>query len=149
MSFQPFPVANSVVLTGALSICGCVFQEVCCQDRRISYRGLADIPCTMAEEPDYILDFSSKAIGQGQPADSAASAPGDAPVEAVPDQQDAPAQPSHRKWIGVHFKCCDVYSRIWRNREGTAYAGYCPRCNRKIQAQIGPDGVSARFFTAG
>ena len=102
----------------------------------------------MAEEPDYILDLSSEAAGQESPAESAVPPPGDDPAAAASDEQDASAEPSQRKWIGVHFQCCDVYSRIWRNREGSAYVGYCPRCNRKIQARIGPDGVSARFFKA-
>jgi hypothetical protein len=97
----------------------------------------------MAENPDYILDLSSAAAGpQGQDRPSQGAAPVD---DASGGQPDGPAS---RKWIGVHFKCCDVYSRIWRNREGTMYAGHCPRCSRKVQAKIGPDGVSARFFTA-
>lgn len=85
----------------------------------------------MAENPDYILELS-----------------GAAAQDALAGQPQPAAGPSPRKWIGVHFKCCDVYSRIWRNHDGTAYSGHCPRCSRKIQATIGPDGVSARFFTA-
>jgi hypothetical protein len=103
----------------------------------------------MAEEPDYILDLSSEAVGQGLPPELTTPAAGDVPVEPVVEEQGTSAESPQRKWIGVHFQCCDVYSRIWRNREGTAYVGYCPRCNRKIQATIGPDGVNARFFKAG
>jgi hypothetical protein len=101
----------------------------------------------MAENPDYILELSS-AGGQESPGGQAPPANDLRPGE-VAASEDVAAGPSQRKWIGVHFKCCDVYSRIWRNREGTAYAGHCPRCSRKVQATIGPDGVSARFFTAG
>lgn len=96
----------------------------------------------MAENPDYILDLSGVAAdppGQGSP--SQATAPDTA--DERPGEVSSP-----RKWIGVHFKCCDVYSRIWRNRQGTAYVGHCPRCSRKVQATIGPGGVDARFFTA-
>jgi hypothetical protein len=101
----------------------------------------------MAENPDYILELSG-AAGQESPEEQAP------PVNDLPSAETAAgeggaASPLQRKWIGVHFKCCDVYSRIWRNREGTTYAGHCPRCSRKVQAKIGPDGVSARFFTAG
>jgi hypothetical protein len=102
----------------------------------------------MSDNPDYILDLSSQTTGQQQD-DIEAEAVGQLPAGAMPSEGSESADSGRsRKWIGVHFKCCDVYTRIWRNREGTAYAGTCPRCHRKIQARIGPDGVSARFFEA-
>ncbi len=53
-----------------------------------------------------------------------------------------------RKFVGVHFACCDVYVRIYVNRTETGYEGRCPRCAWAVRFRIGPEGTDARFFTA-
>src|SRR5215212_2594019 len=54
-----------------------------------------------------------------------------------------------RPFVGVQFTCCDVYSRIYINRDSTAYDGNCPKCAKPVRLEIGPGGTDARFFTAG
>ena len=53
-----------------------------------------------------------------------------------------------RPWLAVQWRCCSVYSRIYRNKEGTLYEGRCPRCARPVSARVGPGGTSKRFFEA-
>lgn len=52
------------------------------------------------------------------------------------------------RYLGVQFACCDVYSRVYANREGTEYVGHCPRCAKRVRFGIGPGGSDARFFIA-
>ncbi len=51
-----------------------------------------------------------------------------------------------KEFLGMHFHCCNIYSRIYKNREGTAYEGRCPRCGKPVVVPIGKGGVSNRFF---
>jgi hypothetical protein len=57
------------------------------------------------------------------------------------------SQKSRRQaYLSIHFACCSVYSRVYRNREGDAYAGRCPRCGRSVRFPIGEGGTERRFF---
>lgn len=51
-------------------------------------------------------------------------------------------------FLGIMFNCCNTYGRIYKNKEGTAYVGRCPRCMRNLKVQIGEGGTSQRFFNA-
>jgi hypothetical protein len=53
-----------------------------------------------------------------------------------------------RNFVGIHFTCCDVYTRVYVNRDETAYEGNCPKCAKRVCLQIGPGGTDSRFFTA-
>ncbi|MFA6989942.1 MAG: hypothetical protein WC197_07715 [Candidatus Gastranaerophilaceae bacterium] len=53
-----------------------------------------------------------------------------------------------RKYLGIKFNCCNTYSRIYQNKEGTAYVGCCPRCFKKLSIKVGEGGTNQRFFEA-
>jgi hypothetical protein len=51
-----------------------------------------------------------------------------------------------RPFLGVVFKCCKVYGRIYLNKQQTAFVGWCPRCAKPIRIKVSPDGTDSRFF---
>lgn len=53
-----------------------------------------------------------------------------------------------RPYIGVHFECCGVYARIYRQPDKMVYQGRCPRCLRTLTVRVGPDGTQTRIFRA-
>jgi hypothetical protein len=53
-----------------------------------------------------------------------------------------------RPFLGIYFKCCHVYWRIYKNKAETAYEGRCPKCLRKVRVKIGEGGTGNRFFVA-
>ncbi|MDP9174529.1 MAG: hypothetical protein M3O30_11775 [Planctomycetota bacterium] len=77
----------------------------------------------MSDSPDYKLDISGMAPG----AESAST---------------------KRPFLSVHFACCSVYARVYRNPSGNAYQGCCPRCGKSVRFEVGPGGTSSRSFIA-
>jgi hypothetical protein len=55
---------------------------------------------------------------------------------------------SEKPHIGVIFKCCRVYARVYLNKKGDAFVGWCPKCARKMEIKVSPCGSKERFFTA-
>ena len=56
-----------------------------------------------------------------------------------------------RERLGIHFRCCHAYGYIYKNKAGTAYCGFCPRCLAKIEVKISRDGTGSaqRIFQTG
>jgi hypothetical protein len=81
----------------------------------------------MSSGPDYIVDIAG--LRQPEPAEPGATLRG-------------------RPWVAVRWRCCEAYTRIYRNREGTAYEGRCPSCSRPVRFLIGEGGTDHRFFEA-
>ena len=53
---------------------------------------------------------------------------------------------SKRQFLGIWFECCHVYGRLYKNKDGTAYVGRCPRCLRSFRVKVGNGGTDRRFF---
>ena len=51
-----------------------------------------------------------------------------------------------RPFLSVQFACCNVYQRVYRDAEGNAYRGRCPRCGQQVTFAVGEGGTSARSF---
>jgi len=62
------------------------------------------------------------------------------------EEEEQQQQREKRPFLGITFECCNVYARIYKNKEGTAYVGRCPKCMRSIKVPIGKGGTGQRFF---
>lgn len=82
-------------------------------------------------DQDYILDLST------QPAADNALAP----------QAHGP-KATARPWLAIHWRCCHVYSRVYRQKNASHYLAQCPCCGRSATIQVAPHGVSTRFLEA-
>jgi hypothetical protein len=77
----------------------------------------------MADPRDYKLDLSS-----------------------LSKPEESKDEKSGRPFLSVQFACCGVYQRIYKNAEGTAYVGHCPKCAKPVRFAVGPGGTTARQF---
>lgn len=67
-------------------------------------------------------------------------------LSSAPDLSSSDATQRPRPYLSILFACCNIYTRVYRNSEGTAYKARCPHCGRQVDFRVGPDGTDARFF---
>ena len=58
------------------------------------------------------------------------------------------SQRKSRQFLGIVFKCCNIYSRIHLNKNRTAFVGWCPKCAKPARVKVSPTGSKSRFFSA-
>jgi hypothetical protein len=51
-----------------------------------------------------------------------------------------------KKFLGLWFRCANVYARAHPDPSGTEYRGRCPRCAKTVAFPIGEGGTSRRMF---
>jgi len=51
-------------------------------------------------------------------------------------------------FISIYWKCCGVYSRIYKDKSGATYEGRCPRCGAFLSVPVGAGGTTRRMFIA-
>lgn len=66
----------------------------------------------------------------------------EAQISSAPDPRTAQGRP----WLGVHFLCANMYTRVYRNHQGSAYVANCPRCGKAVRFRVGAGGTQGRFF---
>ena len=69
-------------------------------------------------------------------------------MSAAADESASERPERGRRWIHVTFDCCGAYQRVYLNKAGTAYVGWCPKCARKVTVKVAPWGTNDRFFRA-
>ncbi|HEY7088108.1 MAG TPA: hypothetical protein VH518_08475 [Tepidisphaeraceae bacterium] len=67
-------------------------------------------------------------------------------IAGLPPEGRAKGSQQSKPFLSIHFACCGVYCRIYRNTDGTAYVGRCPRCGRSVKFPVGEGGTDQRYF---
>ena len=53
-----------------------------------------------------------------------------------------------RFWVSVHYRCCNIYQRVYFKKGTQSASGRCPRCLREVSFELTEDGERGRFFSA-
>lgn len=68
--------------------------------------------------------------------------------ESARPQGAAPSSRPERAWLGIWFRCCHTYGRLYKDLAGRSYVGRCPKCGAEARARVGSGGTSRRLFEA-
>jgi hypothetical protein len=68
------------------------------------------------------------------------------PSSADPGAAATPGAKPPRPFLTVHFACCGVYQRVYRDPDGKHYRGRCPRCALPVTFAVGAGGTASRSF---
>jgi hypothetical protein len=60
----------------------------------------------------------------------------------------AASGPVPKPWLGIWFRCCHTYGRLYKDASGRMYVGRCPKCGAKASARVGNGGSNRRLFEA-
>ncbi len=63
-------------------------------------------------------------------------------------QQKQGSRTQKRPYLSIYWKCCHVFSRIYKDKNQIKYEGFCPNCRAYLTVPIGSEGVSQRTFIA-
>lgn len=53
-----------------------------------------------------------------------------------------------RFWVSVHYRCCNVYQRVYFAQGAAEAVGHCPKCLREVRFRLTQSGDRTRFFAA-
>jgi hypothetical protein len=53
-----------------------------------------------------------------------------------------------KPWLGIWFRCCHTYGRLYKNASGRMYVGRCPKCGSQASVRVGNGGSNRRLFEA-
>ncbi|MDH3585191.1 MAG: hypothetical protein OER86_13350, partial [Phycisphaerae bacterium] len=69
-------------------------------------------------------------------------------IEGLPQgggrQESVTGPPGRRSWLAIWWRCCNTYSRVYRQANKPAYAGRCPVCGKAVHIPIRTDGTESR-----
>ena len=67
-------------------------------------------------------------------------------ISSLTPSESADQSADTRPYLSVMFECCNVYQRVYRKPDDTAYNARCPRCGRTATFPVGTSGTANRFF---